>query len=93
MPERSSVSTKFICGCPVGIAFPLEIDCKICYPFNKLKHNIMAISNEKRSLIVEKKLRDETEKSISRWLNISTSSVTVIWRLFEKNGDSGILIG
>jgi hypothetical protein len=53
----------------------------------------MAISNEKRSLIVEAKLRGETEGTIFKWLNISTSSVTIIYRIghiYRKNVKFGI---
>jgi hypothetical protein len=46
----------------------------------------MAISN-KKSLIVEAKLRGETEENIFKWLNILTISVTIIWRSYKKNGN------
>jgi len=36
------------------------------------------VSDEKRKLIVEAKKRGETQKSISLWLDVSTSKVTVI---------------
>ena len=44
------------------------------------------ISNEKRELLVEAKQRGDTEKSIAKWLKISESSVTNIWRLYRKTG-------
>jgi len=44
------------------------------------------ITNEKRELLVEAKKRGETEKSIAKWLKISESSVTTIWRLYRKTG-------
>lgn len=44
------------------------------------------ISNEKRELIVEAKQRGETEKNIAKWLKISESSVTTIWRLYRETG-------
>jgi transposase len=40
----------------------------------------------KKSLIVDAKLRSEAEEDISKWLNISTSSVTIIWKLYKKSG-------
>jgi transposase len=42
------------------------------------------ISNEKRALLIEAKLRGETERSIAKWLKISESSVTIIWKLFRE---------
>lgn len=49
------------------------------------------ISNEKRGLIIEAKNRGETEKSIAKWLKISSSSVTAIWRLYRKTGSYSAL--
>jgi len=42
------------------------------------------ISNEKREIIINAKLRGETDSDIAQWLNISKSSVTVIWRLYRE---------
>lgn len=44
------------------------------------------ITNEKRELLIAAKKRGETEKSIAKWLKISGSSVTVIWRLYRETG-------
>jgi transposase len=44
------------------------------------------ISKEKRAMIIEAKEREETGKEIAKWLNISASSVTVIWRLYRETG-------
>jgi transposase len=44
------------------------------------------ISNEKRELLIAAKKRGETEKSIAKWLEISTSSVTLIWKQYRKTG-------
>ena len=45
------------------------------------------ISNEKRELIVEAKKRGESEKSIMKWLNnVSRSSISKIWKLFQETG-------
>ena len=44
------------------------------------------ISNEKRELLIDAKKRGETEKSIAKWLKISESSVTAIWRLYRETG-------
>lgn len=46
----------------------------------------MAISNEKRTLLIEAKLRGETEENIAVWLNISTGSVSGIWKLYKETG-------
>jgi transposase len=43
------------------------------------------LTAEIRKLIVEAKQRNEKESDIAKWLNISESSVTVIWRLFRKS--------
>lgn len=45
------------------------------------------ISNEKRELLIEAKKRGETEKEIAKWLQISGSSVTAIWRLYRDTGN------
>jgi len=42
-----------------------------------------ALTAEIRKLIVEAKQRKEKDSDIAKWLNISESSVTVIWRLFK----------
>lgn len=44
------------------------------------------ISNEKRELLIEAKMRGETEKSIAKWLKISERTVTAIWRLYRETG-------
>ena len=44
------------------------------------------ISNEKRELIIEAKLRGDTGKSIAKWLKISESSVTIIWKRYRETG-------
>ena len=44
------------------------------------------ISNEKRKLLIEAKKRGEKEKDIAKWLQISSGSVTRIWRLYRQNG-------
>lgn len=44
------------------------------------------ISNDKRELLIEAKKRGETEKNIAKWLKISESSVTTIWRLYRETG-------
>jgi transposase len=44
------------------------------------------ISMEKRLLIVEAKQRKESDKNIALWLNVSESSVKLIWRLFRNTG-------
>ena len=44
------------------------------------------ISNEKRELIVAAKTRGEKEKDIAKWLEISQSSVTVIWKKYRDTG-------
>ena len=44
------------------------------------------ISNDKRELLVEAKKRGETEKSIAKWLLISESSVTKIWKIYQETG-------
>jgi len=72
-----------------AISFPFAICCIICYKYAILtrRETIMRpISNEKRELLVEAKQRGDTEKSIAKWLKISESSVTNIWRLYRKTG-------
>jgi len=44
------------------------------------------ISNEKRELLIEAKKRGEKENDIAKWLKISKSSVTVIWRRYCETG-------
>ena len=44
------------------------------------------ISNEKRELLIDAKLRGETEKDIAKWLKISERSVTAIWRKYRETG-------
>jgi len=44
------------------------------------------ISNEKRELLINAKLRGETEKNISKWLEISERSVTAIWKRYRETG-------
>ncbi len=44
------------------------------------------ISNEIRKLLVEAKLRGEKENDIARWLKISESSVTLIWKRYRETG-------
>jgi transposase len=44
------------------------------------------ISNEKRELLIEAKLRGEKEKDIAKWLKISDRTVTAIWRRFQETG-------
>jgi transposase len=44
------------------------------------------ISNEKRELLIEAKVRGEKEKDIAKWLKISESSVTVIWKRYRETG-------
>ena len=41
------------------------------------------LSSDIRKLIIESKLRKEKDSDIAKWLNISKSSVTVIWRQFK----------
>ena len=47
---------------------------------------MIPISNEKRKLLIEAKMRGETEKDIAKWLLISERSVTAIWRLYRDSG-------
>ena len=47
---------------------------------------MLPISNEKRELLIEAKLRGEKEKDIAKWLKISESSVTVIWKRYRVTG-------
>ncbi len=44
------------------------------------------ISSEKRELLIKAKERGEKEKNIAKWLKISESSVTTIWRQYRKTG-------
>ena len=44
------------------------------------------ISNEKRELLISAKQRGEKEEDISKWLDISKSSVGTIWGLYRKTG-------
>jgi transposase len=44
------------------------------------------ISNEKRELLVEAKLRKEKEKNIAEWLKISERSVATIWKRYQETG-------
>jgi len=44
------------------------------------------ISNEKRKLLIEAKLRGEKEKDIAKWLKISERSVTTIWKRYRETG-------
>ena len=41
------------------------------------------LTAEIRKLIVEAKQRKEKDSDIAKWLNVSESSITVIWRLFR----------
>jgi transposase len=43
-----------------------------------------SLSNEKRKLLVEAKLRGEKEEDISKWLEISVRSVSRIWKLYNE---------
>ncbi|MDR2204518.1 MAG: hypothetical protein LBE76_09570 [Nitrososphaerota archaeon] len=45
------------------------------------------VSNEKRELIIEAKKRDESEKTIMKWVkNTSRSSIGKIWKLYRTTG-------
>ena len=45
-----------------------------------------AISDEKREMLVEAKLRGEKEAVIALWLKISKASVGTIWRNYRRRG-------
>lgn len=45
------------------------------------------LAGEIRKLIIEAKQRKEKDSDIAKWLNISESSVTVIWRLFKTTNN------
>ena len=44
------------------------------------------VSNEKRELLVEAKERGEKDRDISKWLKISISTVTKIWKRHRETG-------
>ena len=48
---------------------------------------MVAISEEKRALLIAAKKRGEKEKDIAKWLEISKSSVGTIWGLYRTTGD------
>ena len=52
--------------------------------FSQRNENMKPISNEKRELLVEAKLRKEKEKDIAEWLKISERSVATIWKRYQK---------
>jgi transposase len=47
---------------------------------------MIPISNEKRTLLIAAKKRNEKEENIAKWLDISKSSVGKIWKLYNDTG-------
>jgi len=46
----------------------------------------MAISTEKRSLLVLAKERNEKAEDIAKWLDISLPAIKQIWRIYRETG-------
>jgi len=45
------------------------------------------VSNDKRELIITAKQRGENEKTIIKWLNISRSTITKIYKRYQTTGN------
>ena len=46
-----------------------------------------AVSNDIRNLIVNAKQKGKSNEEIIEWLSVSVSSITLIWRQYNKTGN------